>query len=175
MNEHSSLKPIYCRSEIKTTMLQSKQMGKRENKSVNIEGRTQFDLILVSCSSSIECRTQFDLILVSCSSSIEGRTQFDLILVSCSSSIEGRTQFDLILVSCSSSIEGRTQFDLILVSYSSSIEGRTQFDLILVRSNHNHICLCDFKYVFNILFGLIRPIENTGDFCNEFWLQIPVL
>ncbi|KAF2360847.1 DNA-directed DNA polymerase family B exonuclease domain [Trinorchestia longiramus] len=35
------------RSVVKTTLLQSKQMGKRENKSVNIEGRTQFDLILV--------------------------------------------------------------------------------------------------------------------------------
>ncbi|XP_018024640.2 DNA polymerase delta catalytic subunit-like [Hyalella azteca] len=34
-------------SVVKTTMLQSKQMGKRENKSVNIEGRTQFDVILV--------------------------------------------------------------------------------------------------------------------------------
>uniref|UniRef100_A0A2P2I4Q3 DNA polymerase n=1 Tax=Hirondellea gigas TaxID=1518452 RepID=A0A2P2I4Q3_9CRUS len=35
------------KSEVKTSILQSKQMGKRENKSVNIEGRTQFDLILV--------------------------------------------------------------------------------------------------------------------------------
>jgi len=38
--------PLF-RSEVKSTMLQSKQMGARENKSVNIEGRTQFDLILV--------------------------------------------------------------------------------------------------------------------------------
>jgi DNA polymerase elongation subunit (family B) len=28
-------------------MIQSKQMGKRENKSINIEGRVQFDLLLV--------------------------------------------------------------------------------------------------------------------------------
>ncbi|CAL4122527.1 unnamed protein product, partial [Meganyctiphanes norvegica] len=34
-------------SMVKVTTLQSKQMGKRENKSVNIEGRCQFDLILV--------------------------------------------------------------------------------------------------------------------------------
>ena len=29
-------------------MIQSKQMGRRENKSINIEGRVQFDLLLVS-------------------------------------------------------------------------------------------------------------------------------
>ena len=34
-------------SVIKVTMLQSKQMGKRENKSVNTEGRCQFDLLFV--------------------------------------------------------------------------------------------------------------------------------
>lgn len=34
-------------SVVKVTTLQSKQMGKRENKSVNIEGRCQFDLLLV--------------------------------------------------------------------------------------------------------------------------------
>jgi DNA polymerase delta subunit 1 len=28
-------------------MIQSKQMGRRENKSINIEGRVQFDLLLV--------------------------------------------------------------------------------------------------------------------------------
>ncbi|CAG0882897.1 unnamed protein product [Cyprideis torosa] len=32
---------------VKDVMLQSKQMGKRENKSINIEGRVQFDLLLV--------------------------------------------------------------------------------------------------------------------------------
>ena len=34
-------------SVIKETMLQSKQMGKRENKSINIEGRVVFDLLLI--------------------------------------------------------------------------------------------------------------------------------
>merc|ERR1719244_634795 len=34
-------------SVIKETVLQSKQMGKRENKSINIEGRVQFDLLLI--------------------------------------------------------------------------------------------------------------------------------
>uniref|UniRef100_T1JE16 DNA polymerase n=1 Tax=Strigamia maritima TaxID=126957 RepID=T1JE16_STRMM len=32
---------------VRSVMLQSKQLGKRENKSINIEGRTQFDLFLV--------------------------------------------------------------------------------------------------------------------------------
>ncbi len=36
------------RSVIKETMIQSKQMGKRENKSINIEGRVQFDLLMVN-------------------------------------------------------------------------------------------------------------------------------
>lgn len=35
------------RSAIKETMIQSKQMGRRENKSINIDGRVQFDLLLV--------------------------------------------------------------------------------------------------------------------------------
>nr|BCB92280.1 DNA polymerase delta catalytic subunit [Cyclestheria hislopi] len=35
------------RSVIKETVIQSKQMGRRENKSINIEGRIQFDLLLV--------------------------------------------------------------------------------------------------------------------------------
>ena len=35
------------RSEIKETVLQSKQMGRRENKSVNIDGRVSFDLLLI--------------------------------------------------------------------------------------------------------------------------------
>ena len=34
-------------STIRETVLQSKQMGKRENKVVNIEGRVQFDLLLI--------------------------------------------------------------------------------------------------------------------------------
>jgi len=33
---------------VRTMTLQSKQLGKRENKSINIEGRVQFDLLLVS-------------------------------------------------------------------------------------------------------------------------------
>ena len=40
------------RSIIKETTLQSKQMGKRENKVVNIEGRVQFDLFQVRYFSS---------------------------------------------------------------------------------------------------------------------------
>ena len=35
------------RSVIKESMFQSKQMGKRENKVINIEGRVQFDLLQV--------------------------------------------------------------------------------------------------------------------------------
>ena len=35
------------RSEIKETVLQSKQMGRRENKTINIEGRVLFDLLLI--------------------------------------------------------------------------------------------------------------------------------
>jgi DNA polymerase delta subunit 1 len=35
------------RSVVRETILQSKQMGKRENKVVNIEGRVQFDLLLI--------------------------------------------------------------------------------------------------------------------------------
>nr|XP_031849100.1 DNA polymerase delta catalytic subunit isoform X1 [Nomia melanderi] len=35
------------KSVIKTQMLQSKQMGRRENKSINFEGRVPFDLLLV--------------------------------------------------------------------------------------------------------------------------------
>jgi DNA polymerase delta subunit 1 len=34
-------------SVIKESVLQSKQMGRRENKSINIEGRVQFDLLLI--------------------------------------------------------------------------------------------------------------------------------
>jgi DNA polymerase delta subunit 1 len=32
---------------VKDTILQSKQMGKRENKVINVEGRVQFDLLLI--------------------------------------------------------------------------------------------------------------------------------
>ena len=39
-------------SIIKEKVIQSKQMGKRENKVINIEGRVQFDLLQVSRSSS---------------------------------------------------------------------------------------------------------------------------
>nr|BAO20830.1 DNA polymerase delta catalytic subunit [Branchinella kugenumaensis] len=35
------------RSVVKEVVLQSKQMGRRENKSINIEGRVQFDLLLI--------------------------------------------------------------------------------------------------------------------------------
>jgi len=35
-------------SIVRSTTLQSKQLGKRENKSINIDGRVQFDLLLVS-------------------------------------------------------------------------------------------------------------------------------
>nr|BCB92279.1 DNA polymerase delta catalytic subunit [Cyzicus gifuensis] len=35
------------KSVIRETMIQSKQMGRRENKNINIEGRVQFDLLLV--------------------------------------------------------------------------------------------------------------------------------
>ncbi|XP_071544881.1 DNA polymerase delta catalytic subunit isoform X2 [Panulirus ornatus] len=37
----------YIRTVIKDTMLQSRQMGKRENKSINTEGRCQFDLLMI--------------------------------------------------------------------------------------------------------------------------------
>jgi len=39
-------------------MIQSKQMGKRENKSINIEGRVQFDLLLVSNTISVQTNLQ---------------------------------------------------------------------------------------------------------------------
>ncbi len=35
------------KSVVKETILQSKQMGKRENKVINTEGRVQFDLLLI--------------------------------------------------------------------------------------------------------------------------------
>ena len=35
------------RSFIKDSMMQSKQMGRRENKVINIEGRVQFDMLQV--------------------------------------------------------------------------------------------------------------------------------
>ncbi len=35
------------KSEIKETMIQSKQMGRRENKTINVEGRVLFDLLLI--------------------------------------------------------------------------------------------------------------------------------
>jgi len=35
-------------SIVRTQTLQSKQLGKRENKSINIDGRVQFDLLLVN-------------------------------------------------------------------------------------------------------------------------------
>lgn len=35
------------KSVLKDSMIQSKQMGKRENKIINIEGRVQFDLLQV--------------------------------------------------------------------------------------------------------------------------------
>ena len=34
-------------SRVKEAMFQSRQMGKRENKVINIEGRVQFDLLQV--------------------------------------------------------------------------------------------------------------------------------
>jgi hypothetical protein len=39
---------VVCRSVSKDSMLQSKQMGRRENKRTNMEGRVIFDLLLVS-------------------------------------------------------------------------------------------------------------------------------
>lgn len=44
----SSKNAINFRSVIKEQVLQSKQMGRRENKHVNFEGRVPFDLLLVS-------------------------------------------------------------------------------------------------------------------------------
>jgi DNA polymerase delta subunit 1 len=35
------------RSTVRETIMQSKQMGKRENKVINIEGRVQLDLLLI--------------------------------------------------------------------------------------------------------------------------------
>lgn len=43
----SRLKDV--RSVVKDQSFQSKQLGKRENKYVNMEGRVQFDLLQVSC------------------------------------------------------------------------------------------------------------------------------
>ena len=38
-------------SKVKEAIFQSKQMGRRENKVINIEGRVQFDLLQVSITS----------------------------------------------------------------------------------------------------------------------------
>jgi hypothetical protein len=40
-------------SKVKEAMFQSRQMGKRENKVINIEGRVQFDLLQVSTATFI--------------------------------------------------------------------------------------------------------------------------
>ena len=42
------------RSVIKDSMLQSKQMGRRENKTINIEGRVQFDMLQVGVCLNME-------------------------------------------------------------------------------------------------------------------------
>jgi len=42
------------RSVIKDSMLQSKQMGRRENKTINIEGRVQFDMLQVCSGLNVE-------------------------------------------------------------------------------------------------------------------------
>ncbi len=44
------------KSVMKTSTLQSKQMGKRENKVINIDGRVQFDLLQVSRAESCGVR-----------------------------------------------------------------------------------------------------------------------
>jgi len=57
-------------SVVRNTTLQSKQLGKRENKSINIDGRVQFDLLLVShCTVAMQdlCCDCFDIALLSCS------------------------------------------------------------------------------------------------------------
>ena len=55
------------RSTLRETVLQSKQMGKRENKVINIEGRVQFDLLQVRCMFNHQTDCPFTL----------GRVQFD--------------------------------------------------------------------------------------------------
>lgn len=52
------------RSVIKESMFQSKQMGKRENKVINIEGRVQFDLLQVTLSAILY---QFSGLVLACS------------------------------------------------------------------------------------------------------------
>ena len=47
------------RSTIRESMLQSRQMGKRENKIINIEGRVQFDLLQVSVKIFLNARKLF--------------------------------------------------------------------------------------------------------------------
>ena len=58
-------------SVVRNTTLQSKQLGKRENKSINIDGRVQFDLLLVShCAIAIQdlcCDCLDSITLLSCS------------------------------------------------------------------------------------------------------------
>lgn len=44
---YESWERVNCRSVVKEHTLESKQMGRRENKWINIEGRVQFDLYLV--------------------------------------------------------------------------------------------------------------------------------
>jgi len=48
-------------SIVRNQTLQSKQLGKRENKSINIDGRVQFDLLLVS-----NCRTAIQQLCMVC-------------------------------------------------------------------------------------------------------------
>ena len=58
-HKHQSQYVHHRRTVVKTTILQSKQMGKRESNTINTEGRTQFDLIMVRwlacCPSSAVC------------------------------------------------------------------------------------------------------------------------
>ena len=56
---------VEIRSAVKDVMSQSKQMGRRENKSTNIEGRVQYDMMQVGYTTSqsatltIQCRLQY--------------------------------------------------------------------------------------------------------------------
>ena len=54
------------KSVMKTSTLQSRQMGKRENKIINIDGRVQFDLLQVNVTSYLAHRF-FVVLIQSCS------------------------------------------------------------------------------------------------------------
>jgi len=64
-------------SIVRSQTLQSKQLGKRENKSINIDGRVQFDLLLVSNgSTTIQLLFMISVTVVLCEHKLAGPLVF---------------------------------------------------------------------------------------------------